>query len=162
LHHGHQELLRTAVDAAAKSGESVEGWFEMSLTNVDKGALPLEEAHRRISQFSGYNLLVTDAPTFLAKARLFSNSIFVVGYDTAVRIIQPKYYNNSEESMLEALHELRTLGTHIFVAGRLVGTEYFEVDRFKPPEQASGLFGFLPGFRCDISSTLLREKAQAT
>ena len=32
------------------------------------------------------------APLFTNKAELFRDSAFVVGYDTAVRLIDPKYY----------------------------------------------------------------------
>ena len=51
---------------------------------------------------------------------------FVLGTDTMVRIriINPKYYDNSRENMLEALLDMKTKGVHFIVGGRLEqGTE---------------------------------------
>ena len=44
---------------------------------------------------------------------------FVLGTDTFVRIINPKYYGDSRENMLTALRDMRAKGVHFIVGGRL-------------------------------------------
>ena len=44
---------------------------------------------------------------------------FVLGTDTMVRIINPKYYGDSRENMLEALADMKEKGVHFIVGGRL-------------------------------------------
>ncbi len=93
--------------------------FELSVFNVDKPPLDEKLILQRVSQFAGYrNILITNAPTFIVcsltlmpiywtivqeKARLFPGATFVVGYDTAVRIIQKKYYGDSIEKMKKGI-----------------------------------------------------------
>jgi hypothetical protein len=68
--------------------------FELSLHNADKGGLNNEAIEKRVNQFTsrGLNLALTNAPLFITKAELFPRSIFLIGYDTYVRIIDEKYY----------------------------------------------------------------------
>jgi hypothetical protein len=50
---------------------------------------------------------------------------FVIGTDTMVRIINPKYYGNIFENMLQAIRAMQASGVHFVVGGRLeqgVGT----------------------------------------
>ena len=62
--------------------------FELSVTNVDKPALPSAEICRRLRQFTWRTeVWVTRAPTFAEKASVFPGAIFVVGADTAERIL---------------------------------------------------------------------------
>ena len=52
------------------------------------------------------------------------NTSFVLGTDTMVRIINPKYYGHSRENMLAALMGMKEKGVHLSGAGRLErGTE---------------------------------------
>lgn len=44
---------------------------------------------------------------------------FVIGTDTMVRILNPKYYGDSQEAMLEAVRDMKRLGVHFVVGGRL-------------------------------------------
>ena len=44
---------------------------------------------------------------------------FVLGTDTMVRIIDPKYYGNSREGMISALLRMKERGVHFIVGGRL-------------------------------------------
>lgn len=74
-------------------------------------------------------VLMTNAPTFVQKARLFPGCSFIVGYDTgnirltrkidslAIRILNKKYYMDSEEGVLEALRELSQLNCRFIVGG---------------------------------------------
>lgn len=81
----------------------MEGCFELSIGNADKGLLPLEEIKRRVAQFTqaGLPLVVTQAPLFSQKAELFPKSMFVVGYDTAVRLVRADYYGDDTAMLLQ-------------------------------------------------------------
>ncbi len=58
------------------------------------------------------------APLFTIKSKLFAKSTFVIGYDTAIRLIMPKYYG-SEAKMLLELAAMRYRGCNLIVAGRI-------------------------------------------
>ena len=58
------------------------------------------------------------APLFTIKSKLFAKSTFVIGYDTAIRLIMPKYYG-SEAQMLLELAAMRYRGCTLIVAGRI-------------------------------------------
>jgi hypothetical protein len=54
---------------------------------------------------------------------------FVIGTDTMVRILNPKYYGNSQQAMLEAVRDMKQQGVHFVVGGRLQQTSETE-DRY--------------------------------
>lgn len=156
LHDGHLELARTVGDLL---GEEVS--FELSVHNADKPSLIPLVALRRIAQFAGrYTIFASTAPTFIEKARLFPGTTFVVGYDTAVRILHPRYYGNSHEALREALQEINDLGCSFLVAGRTDENGRFaQVGDLPIPQRFQKLFAGIPDsdFRRDISSTELRR-----
>ena len=183
LHEGHRALLVAACAAAGQAADA--GGFELSVRNADKGQLPVPELQRRLAQFvsappaaagglipgSGEagasvapppppSLVLTDAPLFVQKAALLPNTTFVVGIDTALRIVMPKYYGG-EEQMKEVLTAIREAGCSFLVAGRLVGGEWMEPKSVQTPAGFEQLFTSLPAFRVDLSSTELREAAKA-
>ena len=59
-------------------------------------------------------LTPVQAPLYTIKAKLFPDSIFVVGYDTAIRLVDPKYYGG-HVGMLLQFAELRSLGCRFLV-----------------------------------------------
>jgi nicotinamide mononucleotide (NMN) deamidase PncC len=135
--------------------------FELSVTNVDKPALGEVEVDRRLRQFAWRHVVeLTRAPTFLEKARLFPGAMFVVGADTAERIVEPRYYGDSEAAMRAALGEIAGRGCRFLVAGRADGRGRFATVADAPiPAEYRGMFSGIPEgqFRHDISSTLLRR-----
>jgi hypothetical protein len=156
LHDGHLDLARTAGDLL---GEEV--FFELSVHNADKPSLIPQVALRRIAQFAGrYTIFASTAPTFVEKARLFPGTTFVVGYDTAARILHPRYYGNSHEALRQALQEIEDLGCSFLVAGRMDENGRFaQVGDLPIPQRFQPLFTGIPDeiFRKDISSTELRK-----
>ena len=74
----------------------------------------------RARQFKKLNLLITSAPLFSEKANLFPNSTFVIGYDTAVRLIDRKYYNDDEIAMYRALETIDYHNCSFLVAGESI------------------------------------------
>lgn len=59
-----------------------------------QASLTLEELSQRVAQFTsaGLPLLVTRLPLFTQKAEMVPGSTFVVGYDTAARLLMSRYY----------------------------------------------------------------------
>lgn len=159
LHDGHLELLQ--VSSRLLKHPVV---FECSAKNVDKPTISPEIILQRIAQFAGrWPIYVTNAATFLEKARLFPNTVFVIGFDTAERIVHPRYYQNSQEILYAALAEIKALGCSFMVAGRKDETGVFRSsEQLAVPEPFGALFKTIPAeaFRKDISSTELRAAGQ--
>jgi hypothetical protein len=65
-----------------------------------------------VAQFTldGLPVVLTSAPLFTNKSRLLRGSWFVVGWDTAVRMVMPKYYGGTEVGMLREFDKLRAAG----------------------------------------------------
>ena len=154
LHDGHRELARIAGDMLG-----TEVFFEISVVNVDKPPLAKEEVERRLVQFLGQNRVVlTRAETFRKKAGLFPGITFVIGWDTAVRLVAPRYYGGETSAMLTALAEMWATGCRFLVAGREDNGAFYTLDDVEVPQGFSPLFQEIPEsrFRKDISSTALR------
>ncbi len=160
LHAGHTGLAETA---AALLGKPVT--FEVSAVNVDKPPLETAVLLDRLSQFAGrWPVVAGNAPTFVEKSRLYPGAVFVVGFDTAARIIQPRYYGDSEASMLAALAEMRDRGNRFLVAGREGSDGRFrELRELEIPAGLAGLFEAIPEelFHSDVSSTEIRAALKA-
>ncbi len=153
-HAAHQALWEAA---RRRFGDPVA--YELSITNVDKPPLPTGEALRRAAQFRGRaGLVLTAAPTFIEKARLMPGAAFVIGADTARRVVAPVYYGGVE-AMHRALRELRCLGSKFVVAGRLEDGRFLQLRDLPLPPEAAGLFEAIPAaeLRVDVSSTELRR-----
>lgn len=97
---------------------------------------------------------------------------FVIGRDTMVRIINPKYYGNSVDGMLAAVREMGAAGVHFVVGGRLEqGKDAGDEPKFitgedeltSLPADVRDMFTIVQeeDFRLDISSTELRNRAAA-
>jgi hypothetical protein len=154
LHSGHCDL---AVAAAAFLGEPVS--FELAARNADKPPLPPAIVLPRLAQFAGrWTVYASHAATFVAKARLYPGTTFVVGFDTAQRILETRFYENSREKMIAALQEISDRGCRFLVAGRIDESgDFHTADALSPPPGLAHLFQPLPDFRRDISSTELRR-----
>ncbi|MEI6179449.1 MAG: hypothetical protein WCP31_01745 [Chloroflexales bacterium] len=154
LHRGHE---RMAAAAAKLTGLPVA--FELALLNADKGFLPHAEIERRVAQFAGrHTLVLSCAPLFVQKAALYPGRTFVLGYDTAVRLLAPRYYGG-DSGLHAALTTLRQAGCHLLVAGRLAAGRFATLADLALPAGYADMFTALPAaqFREDISSTELRK-----
>lgn len=142
VHRGHIHLLKTAEEMTR-----LRGIFELSCVNVDKPDIPETEALRRIAAIRDIPVALTRAPRFVQKAQLFPQSTFVLGCDTAERLIgyaQPgewELFQTLETSFLAAYRFFQTLETLRLPAG-------FETLFTEIPEEK---------FREDISSSELRK-----
>ena len=156
LHRGHLKLV-----AAAGAALGTPVAYELSVVNVDKPPLTVAEVRRRIEQFRGVGTVVlTGAETFYKKAQLFPGCGFVIGWDTATRLIEPRYYGDSEAAMLTALAEMWASGCRFAVAGRADDNGVFRtLADVNLPGGFHPLFMDIPesAFRADVSSTAIRN-----
>ena len=155
LHDGHRLLASVAAETLG-----VPVTFELSVTNVDKPPLRGREVLRRIRQFrDAGRVVLTKAPTFREKAELLPGCTFVIGFDTAVRLVHPRYYGDDTAAMLQALSRIRDLGCRFLVAGRAEGDTFRTLDDVPVPPEFAALLEAIPEseFRKDISSTELRS-----
>ena len=155
----HQAHWRLAHHAAAILGQPVA--FELSVANVDKPPLTQDDLRRRLTQFAWRaSVWLTHAPRFVDKAERFPGTCFIVGVDTALRLVSPRYYAD-ETYRDEALRRLRDLECRFLVACRVVaeGT-CLGLDDVPIPSEHREMFQEIPEehFRWDISSTELRQR----
>ena len=158
LHDGHLGLAQAA---AAVSGNEI--LYEISVTNVDKPPLDAAEVRRRLGQFVGKSRVVlTRAETYQKKSRLFPGCCFAIGWDTAVRLVAPRYYGGDKTAMLATLAEIWAAGCSFLVAGRESDGVFRTLEDVPVPEGFNPLFQPIPesAFRVDISSTHLRSLGQ--
>jgi hypothetical protein len=157
LHPGHWRLAEVA---AAMLGAPVA--FELSVVNVDKPSLTADHLRRRLAPFNWQaSVWLTKAPRFVEKAACFPGATFVVGADTALRIVLPRYYDDDGTRMLAALARIRDLGCRFLVACRADarGQCWRKADLPIPPEFGPLFSEIAPEqFRWDISSTELRAR----
>ncbi len=158
LHAGHVLLARVAEEIRQQPLA-----FEISVTNVDKPPLSRETVGHRIAQFAWKSPVeLTRAPTFLEKARLFPKTTFVIGADTAERLIAPKYYGNDELRMHLALEEIGNSGATFLVAVRIdAASRVRTLNDIAVPHRYTDLFSEIPEqrFRLDTSSSEIRARA---
>ena len=156
LHDGHEALARAASEILG-----TEVVFEISVENVDKPPLTANEIMQRLAQFQGKGTVVlTRAKTYHKKAALFHGRTFVLGWDTAVRLVAARYYGDDESAMVTALAEIWASGCRFLVAGRDTDGEFRTLADVPVPRGFSRLFQSIPEskFRLDISSTALRAR----
>lgn len=156
LHDGHRELRHIAEE---QLGGSV--GFELPVSNADKPPLDAASIESCRRQFDQAVLALSAAPLFVDKAGIFPNSTFVIGYDTAERVIQPRFYGGSESAMHESFQQIRDAGCRFLVAGRLSSGGFSTLEQLSIPAGLRDLFDAIPEsrFRLDISSTELRQSA---
>ncbi|KAL7531950.1 hypothetical protein ACHAXR_004327 [Thalassiosira sp. AJA248-18] len=189
--------LWSVVDQYSEEQYEPTVFFEMSVTNADKPPLDPLQVERRVNIFTSlpssempkdWGIILTNAPLFSQKTSILDELIaghsegslcsenptnrkmsFVLGTDTMVRIINPKYYGNSRENMLAALVNMKEMGVHFIVGGRLEqGSENMskfvngEEEVKSLPAGIQKMFTLLTEdeFRLDISSTELRKRSR--
>ncbi|MDA1258552.1 MAG: hypothetical protein O3C10_12040, partial [Chloroflexi bacterium] len=155
LHAGHKGMLEAAVKLTGRVGV-----FELSVVNVDKPELTESEVRRRLSQFAGrHTALISRAPTFVEKSRIMPDSRFVIGYDTAVRLFDDRYYppyrpefdpEKTGSATLAAMSEIRREGCDFIVAGRITEAGFKTVGDIDIPDGYQKML-------LEIPSDLFRE-----
>ena len=153
-HVGHEKLAQIGAETL---GTDVV--FEISVVNVDKPPLEEDELRRRLGQFHGKRcVVVTTAPTFTEKADILPGGTFIIGWDTAVRLVDSKYHGG-EAGVLAALSNIRDRGCRFLVAGREHGGVFRTLEDVPIPSGFEDLFYALQEakFREDTSSAEIRS-----
>lgn len=154
LHEGHQQLQQIAA-------EIIDGLvaFELSTLNVDKPPLEPAAVEQRCRQFAHHPVAVTSAPTFVEKSSLFPGVTFVVGADTAARIVDPRFYRDDNNAMHQALERIAGNDCRFLVAARWWEHRLLRLDQVPVPSRHRSLFAAIPegDFRLDIRSSDLRR-----
>ena len=101
-------------------------YFECSLENVNHPTLDFVTAETIIKQFEKMHLVVTSAPTFIEKAKLFPGTTFVVGIDTWLKIIDPSYY---QMPLSELLRQFKQYDVDFLVFGRKQGKDFITLSK---------------------------------
>lgn len=146
VHQGHFNLLKVA-----EKMTGLRGVFELSCVNVDKPPADESDCLCRTAAIRDIPVALTQAPRFVQKALLFPNTTFVLGFDTAVRLVA--YARPGEWD------QFKTLGSRFLVAGRLHNGRFESLENLNLPAGVESLFEAVPEskFREDISSTGLRN-----
>ena len=159
VHEGHWQLAATAQRILARPV-----LFELSVRNVDKPPLGLEDTRARLAQFHGRGAVaLTCAPFFADKARLFPRTTFVVGADTVARLLEPRYYDGEMSKMHETLTRIHDSGCRFLVAGRKdAAGRWVALDDLAVPASFRHLFtAIAPSeFQFDVSSSQLRSSSK--
>jgi hypothetical protein len=159
IHEGHRRLRQ-----AAEQFLACRVLYELSVFNVDKPALAENEVASRLQRIEDAPVLLTQAALFVDKARLFPGCWFVVGYDTAERLLSPEYYGHDRNQRDAALEQLSVLKTRFLVAGRLDSSSaragFQTCDQLDLASEWNSMFTRLPesAFRVDVSSTHIRHR----
>jgi len=160
MHAGHLLLALVAEEITRQPLA-----FEISITNVDKPPLDGKTVRHRLAQFAGKATVeLTRAPTFLEKSRLFPRTTFVIGADTAERLVAAKYYGDDEVRMHAALEEIANSGARFLVAARIDGAgRVCTLNDVSVPRRYADLFTAIPEhrFRMDASSSEIRARGRA-
>ncbi len=155
VHVGHLLLARVAEELRQQPLA-----FEISVTNVDKPPLVGTTVRQRLAQFAWKSPVeLTRAPTFVEKSRLFPKTTFVIGADTAERLVAPKYYGDDEVRMHIALEEIANSGASFLVGVRIdAAGRVRTLSEIPVPRRYVDLFSEIPEhrFRLDTSSSAVR------
>lgn len=167
LHEGHLALAAAAAAALERrDGAARQVVYELSVANADKGQVDTTAMTTRLAQFAAVGAAVacTRAPLYLDKAALFMPCAFVIGADTASRVLDAKYYDSAAGGLEGALDAIASRGCEFVVGGRRSGDDFVpalealaslaEDSRHRP------LFLALDerDFRLDLSSTEIRKR----
>lgn len=152
MHEGHRLL---AARAEAHLGRKV--GYELALKNAEKAETNAVEGRRRAQQAWGDRpVALSHAALFHVKAERFPGAVFVVGVDTARRVLDPSFYGG-EEAMETSLGRIKALNCRFLVAGRYAEGSFRTLADLVVPSDWASLFEALPDFRKDLSSTEVRD-----
>lgn len=161
-HQGHARMA----DVVERSRPGRRVVYSVTADSVHKPSLTVQQMLDRVAQvrrqnwendFAGRTVVFTEGdPLFIDKARRWPGTEFVVGADTVLRMLDPKWGPDPER----LLHDLQGLGVKLLVFGRQVEDEFvvagdvlrnlsFDASPFRH------MFVAMPG-RWDVSSTALR------
>ncbi len=97
----------------------------------------------------------SQAPLFTIKSKLFPKSTFVIGYDTAIRLVMGKYYGGEVPMLLE-MTAMRNRGCSFLVAGRLDAQSAFKtMEDVELPEHLRDIVRPIPALCSEVHFSAL-------
>ncbi len=163
LHRAHRRLLEVGAQYADEYGDRPR-CYELSVANVEKPAIAEAEVRERVGQFQqvGDVVVLTREATFAGKAKVMPGATFVVGYDTAVRLFDERFYpmTRSGSAVVDALRAIQGVGCNFVVGGRHdVHGNFQSWEEYECPSEFRGMFTSIPASEfCDaISSSQIRD-----
>lgn len=152
IHDGHRGMINTARDLL---GQDVT--LELSIGNVDKPPLDFLSMSERLTD--EFDLVFSNAPTFVKKSAIFPDSVFIVGLDTIVRIDEARYYG-SETARDNALVTMARCGARFLVFGRQTGKNFHTLADVSLSKTLKNMCTGVTEdqFRMDISSSEIRSR----
>lgn len=163
LHRAHRQLLAVGARYADRAEEAPK-CFELSVANVEKPAIAAAEISERVAQFQRADDLVvlTREATFAGKAEVLPGATFVIGYDTAVRLFDDRFYPSvpGGSGTEDALRAIRRMGCDFVVGGRHdADGNFLTWDDYPCPDEFRSMFTSIPASEfCDaISSSQIRD-----
>lgn len=154
-HEGHFGLAREFRHTYAKNV-----LFEIGTNPPHKTPPTVQELLQRAKMLRGYDVLFSrDMPLYIEKAAQFHGMPFIVGADTMLRILDPKWGHDP----IQVLNDIWGYGNEFYVCGREIDGKF--VTRMdivsQLPKEYMDKFGeiihHLEG-RWDVSSSALRAK----
>lgn len=120
LHPGHTNALKSSLELCDSTSQGI---YELSVFNVDKPPLTIIDLMMRLDHFfnQSFPVLLTNTPRFVDKARVYPGLSYVIGVDTLLRLIDPKYTDGSIDLMTRLLKDMTDKGTEFFVLPRTFG-----------------------------------------
>lgn len=161
IHDGHRDISWKTRQQTSKYVI-----YMVTADSVHKKALTVPEmldrvAGIRLERFGNYPgriiLFTENDPLFIDKARKFPASSFVIGWDTAQRMLDPSW----GPEIIPMLHEFRKLGTTFYVCGRIIDGKLMTMKDLNIPSMFADLFIEIPNTGTDHSSTKIRENTNA-
>lgn len=175
-HAGHVAMAHYVED---KYGHGP--FYELSINNVDKTQVHQNAARIRTLPFCfSEKLIISQAATFVEKARLYGGVQFITGVDTIARIGDSRYYGGkenaagSDEQRDLALQELSDRGCRFIVFGREMSNDFQtgagdakifrELEQLELPPLLQQMCDGVPEseFRYDQSSRDLRQRNETS
>ena len=156
-HSGHREMAEIA-----RRVLGCPVTHEMSIENVDKRPLDFIEIEDRLAQFDvNETVWLTRSATFIAKAKLFPGTTFIVGADTLRRVAEPKYYERVKMTVDDAIDQLVAADCRFLLFGRVASGQFYSLADLSLPKRLVEICQEVPEseFRDDVSSTFLRSQA---
>lgn len=117
IHDGHISMLQNACAL-----NHTDGIFEMCVVNVDKPLLSFDDIIARIDIFNSRPVVLTNAPLFSDKDKLFPGVSYAIGVDTAIRLMNPKYTYGDEDLMFGNILKMTFNNTKFYIGSRLFGS----------------------------------------
>eukprot|EP00924_Labyrinthula_sp_SR-Ha-C_P004778 snap_masked-scaffold_1-processed-gene-11.24-mRNA-1 protein AED:0.09 eAED:1.00 QI:0/0/0/1/1/1/2/0/354 len=169
VHEGHLNIGKYGLQYMKNKVENEytgKVFYEMSCKNPDKGKVDIANIMERVKNFKeveGYVAITHEKYSlFLDKTFLFEN----IGYDTAIRILNKKYYGNNQVNLVNTLLEMKQNKTMFLVFGRVDKNSFLTFDNFMNNIEDETFFTLVASmfisisedkFRIDISSSEIRK-----